>query len=332
MMDMRAVVAERPGGPEVLSLVTRPVPRPAAGEVLIRVVAAGVNRPDLMQRSGALPAPADVSDILGLEVAGEIVEAGRGVDAGLIGTRVMALLKAGGYAGHAVARADHCLPVPAGLSMAQAAALPEGLFTIWHNLFDRGALKPGETVLIQGGASGIGTLALQLAGAWGAAVIVTAGGPEKCRRLTDMGVAAIDYHHADLVADVLSLTGGRGVDVVLDILGGDMVARHLDCMAPGGRHVGLSFMAGVEASINLGVVMRKGLWLTSSTLRPKGDDEKAAIAAAIRTHLLPLIGPCRVMPVIAQVVSLAQAAKAHADLEGGQNFGKIVLTLAEEQP
>ncbi|RJL05866.1 NAD(P)H-quinone oxidoreductase [Paracoccus aestuarii] len=331
MMDMQAIVAERPGGPEVLSLVTRPVPRPAAGEVLIRVAAAGVNRPDIMQRSGALPAPADVSDILGLEVAGEIVEVGEGVDAALIGTQAMALLKAGGYAGHATACADHCLPVPAGLSLEQAAVLPEGLFTIWHNLFDRGALKPGETVLIQGGASGIGTLALQLALAWGAKVIVTAGGPEKCGRLTEMGAAAIDYRSGDLVAEVQSLTGGRGVDVVLDILGGEMVGRHLECMAPGGRHVGLSFMAGVEATVNLGLVMRKGLWLTSSTLRPKPDDEKAAIAAAIRTHLIPLIGPGRVMPVIAQALPLAQAGKAHADLEGGQNFGKIVLTVAEDR-
>lgn len=244
----------------------------------------------------------------------------------------MALLKAGGYAGHATARADHCLPVPAGLSMEQAAVLPEGLFTIWHNLFDRGALKPGEMVLIQGGASGIGTLALQLALAWGATVIVTAGGPEKCRRLEGMGAAAIDYRSADLVAEVLTLTEGRGVDVVLDILGGAMVGRHLECMAPGGRHVGLSFMAGVEAAVNLGLVMRKGLWLTSSTLRPKGDDEKAAIAAAVRTHLIPLIGPGRVMPVIAQEVPLAQAGKAHADLEGGQNFGKIVLTMVEDRP
>lgn len=330
MTRMQAIVAERPGGPEVLSQVTRPVPRPGAGEVLIRVAAAGVNRPDILQRSGALPAPADASDILGLEVAGEIVEAGEGIEAALVGTQVMALLKAGGYAGYAIARADHCLPVPAGLSLPEAAALPEGLFTIWHNLFDRGGLKPGETVLIQGGASGIGTLALQLAQAWGATVIATAGGPGKCARLTAMGAAAIDYRNGDPVAEVLALTEGRGVDVVLDILGGEMVGRHLACMAPGGRHVGLSFMAGVEATIDLGLVMRKGLWLTSSTLRPKGDAEKAAIAEAVRRHLIPLIGPGRVMPVIAQRVPLAHAGRAHADLEGGENFGKIVLTVAEE--
>ncbi|MCQ0970485.1 NAD(P)H-quinone oxidoreductase [Paracoccus sp. TK19116] len=329
-MDMEAIIAERPGGPEVLSVVRRPVPRPGQGEVLIRVAAAGVNRPDVMQRSGALPAPADVSDILGLEAAGEIVEAGEGVDAGMVGTKVMALLKAGGYAGCALVRADHCLPVPQGLSMAQAAVLPEGLFTIWHNLFDRGGLKAGETVLIQGGASGIGTLALQLALAWGAKVIVTAGGPEKCQRLIDMGADAIDYRNTDLVAEVLALTDGHGVDVVLDILGGDMVGRHLECMATGGRHVGLSFMAGGDATVNLGLIMRKGLWLTSSTLRPKSDAEKSAIADAVWTHLLPLIGPGRVMPVIAQSLPLARAAQAHADLEGGNNFGKIVLTVSEE--
>lgn len=325
-MDMQAIIAEHAGGPEVLTLVERPVPTPGTGEVLIHVAAAGVNRPDVLQRSGALPAPADVSDILGLEVSGEIVAAGSGVDSALIGTRVMALVKAGGYASHVLARADHCLPVPDGLDMLQAAVLPEGLFTIWHNLFDRGALKPGQTVLIQGGASGIGTLALQLARAWGAEVIVTAGGAAKCARLQKMGATAIDYHSADLVAEVLRLTQGRGVDVVLDILGGDMVSKHLACMAPGGRHIGLSFMTGMIAPVDLGLVMRKGLWLSSSTLRPKSCAEKAAIAAEVRAHLLPLIGPGMVAPVISQVFALADAAQAHALLESGGNFGKIVLS------
>lgn len=324
---MQAVVADHPGGPEVLTLVDRPVPAPASGEVLIRIAAAGVNRPDIMQRSGALPAPAGVSDILGLEVAGHIVAVGDGVDAGLIDSTVMALLKAGGYADHAVARADHCLPIPDGLSLTQAAVLPEGLFTIWHNLFDRGGLKPGCAVLIQGGASGIGTLALQLALAQGATVIVTAGGAEKCSRLSAMGAKAIDYRTADLIAEVLRLTDGRGVDVVLDILGGDMVSKHLACMAPGGRHIGLSFMSGMIAPVDLGLVMRKGLWLSSSTLRPKGDDEKAAIAADVRAHLLPLIGTDRVLPVISGQFPLAEAAAAHSLLESGSNFGKIVLTV-----
>lgn len=325
-MDMQAIIAGRPGGPEVLALVNRPIPGPGQGEVLIRTAAAGVNRPDVMQRSGALPAPADVSDILGLEVSGNIVATGAGVDTALTGTRVMALVKAGGYASHALARADHCLPVPDGLDMLQAAVLPEGLFTIWHNLFDRGALQPGQTALIQGGASGIGTLALQLAQAWGAKVIVTAGGADKCARLRAMGAEAIDYRHSDLVAEVARLTDGRGVDVVLDILGGDMVSRHLACMAPGGRHIGLSFMSGMISPVDLGLVMRKGLWLSSSTLRPKSDTEKAAIAADVRAHLLPLIGPGKVCPVISQVFPLAEAAAAHALLEGGDNFGKIVLS------
>lgn len=326
---MQAVIAQSPGGPEVLTLVTRPVPAPGPGEVLIRTAAAGVNRPDLMQRSGALPAPTDVSDILGLEVAGEITATGEGVDPAMLGTAVMALVKAGGYAEQVTARADHCLPIPEGLSAQEAAVLPEGLFTIWHNLFDRGALRPGDHVLVQGGASGIGTLALQLARARGARVIVTAGGAEKCARLAAMGVDAIDYRTADLTAEVLRLTDDRGVDVVLDILGGDFINKHLASMAPGGRNIGLSFMAGVIAPVDLGLVMRKGLWLSSSTLRPKSDAEKSAIAADVRKNLLPLIGPDKVRPVVSTVLPLAEAAKAHSLLEGGQNLGKIVLTTRE---
>ena len=326
--EMQAVIARAPGGPEVLTTVSRPVPRPGPGEVLIAVAAAGVNRPDVMQRSGALPAPADVSDILGLEVAGEVLATGAEVTGWQPGDRVMALVKAGGYAEQVVARADQCLPVPEGLSLQEAAVLPEGLFTIWHNLFERGALKPGERVLIQGGASGIGTLALQLALAWGAEVIVTAGGPEKCARLEEMGARAIDYRSADLAdlaAEVLRLTDGQGVDVVIDILGGDAVNAHLACMAPGGRHIGLSFMTGMVAPVDLGLVMRKGLWLSSSTLRPKSDAEKASIAAGLRAALLPLVGPGKVRPVLSAVLPLAEAARAHALLEGGANFGKIAL-------
>lgn len=326
---MKAVIAARPGGPEVLTPVDRPVPTPGKGEVLIRVAAAGVNRPDIMQRSGALPAPDDVSDVLGLEVAGDIVAIGDDVAPAALGTTVMALLKAGGYAEFAVARASHCLPVPDGLSLEEAAVLPEGLFTIWHNLFDRGALRAGETVLIEGGASGIGTLALQLVQAMGGKVIVTAGGAEKCERLAAMGASPIDYRTADLVEAVLRLTGGRGVDVVLDILGGDAVNRHLACMASGGRHIGLSFMTGMIAPVDLGLLMRKGLWLSSSTLRPKSDEEKAAIAADVRETLLPLVGPGKVRPVLSRAFPLAGAAQAHALLESGDNVGKIVLTMRQ---
>lgn len=326
---MKAVIAERPGGPEVLILVDRPRPRPGPGEVLIRVAAAGVNRPDIMQRTGALPPPPGVSDILGLEVAGDVVALGEGTDSALEGARVMALVKAGGYAEHAVAQAGHCLPVPPGLGLEEAAVLPEGLFTIWHNLFDRGALRSGETVLIEGGASGIGTLALQLAQALGARVIATAGGPEKCARLAAMGVGAIDYRKDHLAQEVLRLTGDRGVDVVLDILGGDAVNRHLACMAPGGRHIGLSFMTGMMAPVDLGLLMRKGLWLSSSTLRPKSDAEKTQIAQAVRDRFLPLLGPGKVRPVISRSFPLADVAKAHALLESGANVGKIVLTMGD---
>lgn len=324
---MTAVIAGTAGGPDVLKAVRRDVPRPAAGEVLIAVAAAGVNRPDIMQRSGALPAPAGLSDILGLEVAGQVIACGDMADPGLLGTEVMALVKAGGYATHVCASADHCLPIPAGLSLTEAAALPEGLFTLWHNLFDRGALRSGETLLIEGGASGIGTLAIQLAQAVGASVIATAGGPDKCATITAMGASAIDYRQPGQAERTLALTRGRGVDVVLDILGGEAVNRHFAVMVPGGRHVGLSFMTGMMAPVDLGLLMRKGLWLTSSTLRPKSDAEKAGIARAVLRHLLPLLGEGRVRPVISTVLPLARAAEAHRLLEGGSNVGKIVLEM-----
>jgi len=326
---MKAVIATTPGGPEVLQVVERPVPAPGAGEVLIRIAAAGVNRPDIMQRSGALPAPPDASDILGLEVAGHIEAVGADVERFAAGDAVMALVKSGGYAEWVVAKAEQCLPVPEGLGLVEAALLPEGLFTIWHNLFDRGGLRAGDRVLIEGGASGIGTLALQLAIASGAEVIVTAGGPEKCAALEVMGAHAIDYKTADLTAEVLRLTGDRGVDVVLDILGGDAVNRHLASMAPGGRHIGLSFMSGMVAPVDLGLLMRKGLWLSSSTLRPKSDAEKAAIARDVEAHLLPLIGPDKVRPLRSKTFPLAEAAAAHAFLESGRNVGKIALIVEE---
>ncbi|WP_083660465.1 NAD(P)H-quinone oxidoreductase [Acuticoccus yangtzensis] len=328
---MKAVVATAPGGPDVLAVVDRPVPAPGPGEVLIRVATAGVNRPDIMQRSGALPAPADVSDILGLEVAGHVEAVGEGVDTLAEGEAVMALVKAGGYAEWVVTKAAQCLPIPDGLSLHEAALLPEGLFTIWHNLFDRGCLRAGERALIEGGASGIGTLALQLALAWGAEVVVTAGGPDKCAALEAMGARAIDYRTADLTAEVLRLTGGHGADVVLDILGGDAVNRHLAAMAPGGRHIGLSFMAGMMAPVDLGLVMRKGLWLSSSTLRPKSDAEKAAIARDVAAHLIPLIGPGKVRPVLSEAFALQDAAAAHALLESGRNIGKIALLVSESR-
>lgn len=326
---MRAVIAD---GQDTMMLVDRPVPEPGAGEARIRMAAAGVNRPDIMQRTGALPTPPDAPDILGLEVAGHVEAVGDGVDPVLMGRPVMALVKGGGYAERVVARADHCLPVPEGLSLTDAAALPEGLFTIWLNLFDRGGLAPGDHVLIEGGAGGIGTLALQLVLSHGARPIVTAGGPRTCAVLEAMGADAIDYRTGDLGEAVLRLTDGRGVDVVLDILGGDAVNRHLACMAPGGRHIGLSFMQGMMAPVDLGLVMRKGLWLSSSTLRPKTDADKADIARAVRDRLLPLVGPDGVRPVISRVLPLRDAMAAHDLLDSGGNIGKVVLTPTADAP
>ncbi|MBY6048557.1 NAD(P)H-quinone oxidoreductase [Vannielia litorea] len=325
---MKAITASQPGGPEVLEVTDRPQPQPGPGEVLIEVAAAGVNRPDIMQRSGALPAPPGVTDILGLEVSGTVLAVGEGVQSPAVGETVMALLNGGGYAECALASADLCLPVPEGLSPTEAAVLPEGLFTLWHNLFERGRLAPGETVLIHGGSSGIGTLGIQLALATGVQVITTAGGPEKCARLEAMGARAIDYRTGPHAEAVLDLTQGEGVNVVLDIVGGAALAQNLDCLAPEGRHVSLSFMAGPQAQVDLSKVMRKGLWLTSSTLRPKPAHEKARLARAVRQHLLPLLGPGKVAPLLSRSFPLTQAAEAHRFLESGQNFGKIALQIA----
>lgn len=330
---MQAVIAARPGGSEVLTCVERSQPEPGPGEVVIQVAAAGVNRPDILQRSGALPAPPAAGDVLGLEVSGVVVARGAGVATPELGARVMALLDGGGYADYARAAADLCLPLPESLSELEGAALPEGLFTLWHNLFERGRLRPGETVLIHGGASGIGTLGTQLARAAGARVLATAGGAEKCARVAALGAEALDYRAGDYTPAVTELTAGRGVDVVLDIVGGDYIGRNLDCLAAEGRHVSLSFMAGPLAEVDLGKVMRKGLWLTSSTLRPKPAHEKARLARQVARHLLPLLGPDRVRPIISRRFALTQAAAAHDRLESGENFGKVVLvpgTAAEE--
>ncbi|MFT9160003.1 MAG: NAD(P)H-quinone oxidoreductase [Acetobacter sp.] len=327
---MQAVIAEGKGGPEVLRTITCDIPRPGAQDVLIRVAVAGVNRPDIGQRTGALPVPADASAVLGLEVAGRVVNIGEGVNPDLIGQNVMALVKSGGYAQYVVAKAAQCLLVPDGLSLTQAAILPEGLFTLWHNLFDRGALASGDWVLIEGGASGIGTLGLQLAQAIGARVIVTAGGPEKCKRLAQMGAIALDYQQDDIAARVMDITAGQGVNVVLDILGGDAVNQHLFCMAPQGRHIGLSFMQGAMAPVDLGLVMGKGLWLSSSTMRPKSDEEKALICTQVKHRLLPLIAQKKVLGVLCRTFPLEQACQAHEFLESGSNFGKIALVVQEE--
>jgi NADPH:quinone reductase len=326
---MKAVIAREPGGPEVLELVQRPVPTPAAGEVLIRVVAAGVNRPDLMQRNGA-PVPPGSTDVLGLEAAGIVVALGSGVDELAVGDRVMALLNGGGYAEYCVAQAAHCLPVPAGLSLEAAAGVPEAAFTVWHNLFELGRLSSGDTVLIHGAASGVGSFAVQCAHAAGARVIATAGGPHKVAMLQALGVwRAIDRHLDDFVCVVNDCTEGRGVDVVLDNIGGPYVTRNLAAMAMGGRHVSLSFLQGANIELDLQVLMRKNLSLTSSTLRPKSHAEKARLAVYIRSRMLPWLASGLVAPQLHAQLPLCQAADAHRLLEANANVGKVVLTVAQ---
>jgi putative PIG3 family NAD(P)H quinone oxidoreductase len=320
-----AIIAREPGGPEVLQRVERPMPSPGADEVLIRVAAAGVNRPDLMQRSG-MPTPPGVTDVLGLEAAGTVVAVGRDVEDLAVGDRVMALLNGGGYAQYCVALAAQCLPVPAALSLEDAAGAPEAAFTVWHNLFELGRLRAGDSVLIHGAASGVGSFAVQCAHAAGARVIASAGGAEKVALLKGLGVwQAVDRHCEDFVAVIAECTQGRGVDVVLDNVGGPYVARNLMAMATGGRHVSLSFLQGAKIELDLQLLMRKSLSLTSSTLRPKSVEEKARLATCIRENLLPWIASGLVRPLIHARLPLGQAAEAHRLLESNANLGKVLL-------
>jgi putative PIG3 family NAD(P)H quinone oxidoreductase len=320
-----AVIARQPGGPEVLHSVERPMPLPQTDEVLIRIAAAGVNRPDLMQRNG-MPLPPGVTDVLGLEAAGTVVAIGSNVTAFAPGDRVMALLNGGGYAQYCVALASHCLPVSAELALEDAAGVPEAAFTVWHNLFELGRLGAGDTVLIHGAASGVGSLAVQCAHAAGARVIATAGGAEKVALLQALGVwRAVDRHTEDFVAVVAECTEGRGVDVVLDNVGGPYVARNLAAMAAGGRHVSLSFLQGAKIELDLQLLMRKSLSLTSSTLRPKSVEEKARLAQCIRANLLPWLASGQVRPLIHARLALGQAADAHRLLESNANLGKVLL-------
>lgn len=325
---MIAVIAREPGGPEVLQLVQRPVPSPQPGEVLIRVAAAGVNRPDLMQRSG-LPTPPGVTDVLGLEAAGIVVARGCDVDEFAVGDRVMALLNGGGYAEYCVAEAAHCLPVLVGVSLHHAAGIPEAAFTVWHHLFELGRLRSGDSVLIHGAASGVGSFAVQCAQAAGARVIATAGGPQKVAMLQALGVwRALDRHTEDFVRVVQDCTEDRGVDVVLDNVGGPYVARNLAALAMGGRHVSLSFLQGAHIELDLGLLMRKSLSLTSSSLRPKSHAEKARLAVCIRSRVLPWLASGLVSPQLHAQIPLAQAAEAHRLLEANANVGKVVLSVA----
>jgi putative PIG3 family NAD(P)H quinone oxidoreductase len=324
---MRAVEIARPGGPEVLTLATRPVPAPGVGEILIRVAAAGVNRPDALQRAGAYDPPKGASDLPGLEAAGEVVAVGPDASMWRVGDRVTALTPGGAYAEFVATHESHALPWPERLSAEQAAALPETYFTVWTNLFDRAGLRPGEVVLIHGGSSGIGTTAVQLARVFGARVFTTVGSAEKARAVEALGAeAAINYREADFVEAIRTATEGRGADVVLDMVGGDYIPRNVRAAADGGRIVMIAFLNGPMAELNFAQVMTKRLILTGSTLRPRTTAEKAAIAAALRRHVWPLIESGRIAPVMDQVFGLADAAMAHARMESSSHIGKIVLS------
>jgi NADPH2:quinone reductase len=326
---MKAIAITEFGAPEVLRETTRPDPVPAAGEALIRVHASGVNRPDVLQRKGLYPPPAGASDLPGLEVAGEIVggDAAELAAAGLqLGDRVCALVAGGGYAELCAAPIGQCLPVPEGVSEVEAASLPETFFTVWSNVFDRARLRQGETLLVQGGSSGIGVTAIQLGKAFGATVIVTAGDDAKCQACLRLGADhAINYKTQDFAAEVKRLTSGRGADVVLDMVAGPYVARELDCLADDGRIVVIAVQGGVKAEIDAGAVLRRRLTITGSALRPRPVAFKAAIAKALRERVWPLLESRTVQAVVHAEFPAAQAAQAHALMESGQHIGKIVL-------
>ncbi len=327
---MRVIEITSFGGPDVLRLAQRPAPVAGSGEVLIRVAASGVNRPDVLQRTGNYPVPPGASDIPGLEVAGEIVsgDAGAMAAAGFkIGERVCALVAGGGYAEFCVAPVGQCLPVPPGLSDVEAASLPETFFTVWSNVFERAALQQGETLLIQGGSSGIGVTAIQIAKAMGATVLVTAGSDEKCVACVALGADhAINYKTSDFALEAKRLTNGQGVDVILDMVAGSYVAREVECLAEDGRLVIIALQGGIKAEFNAGLVLRKRLSITGSTLRPRSLAFKTAIAAALKDKVWPLIANGSIKPVIYSTFAAADAAKAHALMESNQHVGKIVLT------
>ena len=324
---MTAIAIRAPGGPEVLVPKPRPVPAPGAGEILVKVLAAGVNRPDVMQRQGLYPPPAGAPDIPGLEIAGEVTALGHGVTRWKPGERVMALVVGGGYAQFCLAHESHALPAGQ-LSDVEAAAIPETFFTVWHNVFERGALKRGETVLIHGGSSGIGTAAIQLAHAFGARVIVTAGSAEKCDACRKLGAdVAINYKTEDFVAKTKEATGDQGADVILDMVGGDYIGRNYEAAAVEGRIVQIAFQGSPKATVDFRRIMLKRLHHTGSTLRSRSVADKGAIARAIEQNVLPLIAAGKVRAVVDSTFPLEKAAQAHARMEASVHIGKIVLTL-----
>ena len=325
---MRVIEISQPGPPDVLKPAERPDPTLAAGEVLIDVAAAGINRPDILQRYGKYPPPPGASDIPGLEVAGTIAAIGKDVTAWVGGEQVCALLAGGGYAERAAVPQEQVLPVPKGLSLIEAAAIPETFFTVWTNVFERGRLKKGESILIHGGTSGIGTTAIQLANAFGARVLTTAGTDEKCEAARKLGAdVAFNYRTTDWAAATMAATDGHGVDVVLDIVGGDYIPRNLGLLAVEGRLVQIAFLKQAKAEIDFSVMMRKRAWITGSTLRPRTPVEKGAIAAELKRHVWPLLEAGTVKPIIYKVFPFAQASEAHRLMEAGTHIGKIVLDV-----
>jgi NADPH:quinone reductase len=326
---MIAIEIAAPGGPDALQPVERPTPDPREGEVLVRVDAAGVNRPDLMQRLGKYPPPPGASDIPGLEIAGTVAATGRGVHRWREGDRICALVSGGGYAEYCVAPEPQCLPIPAGMDGVTAAAIPETFFTVWTNLFERAGLRPGERVLVHGGASGIGTTAIQLARAFGANVIATAGSYTKCGACERLGALAINYRTTDFVFAVRDMTAGRGVDVILDIVGGDYLPRNLECLALNGRLVQIGLMGGPTAFVNLTPVLQKRLTISGSTLRARSVEEKGAIARQLEQRVWSLLAARTVWPIVHGTLPLREAAEAHRLLEAGEVIGKLVLVVGD---
>ncbi len=324
-----AVGFDAPGGPEVLRPETLAIPAPGPGQVLVKTAFAGVNRPDVIQRKGHYPAPPGASPIPGLEISGEVTACGDGVAASVIGQHVCALVTGGGYAQYCLAQADHCLPVPKGLSLAEAAALPETLFTVWHNVFERGWAKEEETLLVHGGTSGIGTMAIKLGKLFGLTVIVTCGSDEKCAAARALGADhAINYKTEDFVEQVKAISGGKGIELVLDMVSGDYVARNLACLAEDGRHVTIAVLGGMTAQLNMAQIMARRLTLTGSTLRARPDRFKALLCDEISRTVWPLVESGELRPEMDRIYPLAEAAAAHARMEAGDHIGKIVLEIA----
>ena len=325
---MKAIEISQPGGPEVLTLVERPKPELKPGQVLIKVKAAGINRPDVFQRQGSYPPPSDASDLPGLEVAGEIVEGDVSGTNFKIGDMVCALTPGGGYAEYCAAPAGNCLPIPEGLSLVEAATLPETYFTVWSNVFDRGQLKKGETLLVHGGASGIGTTAILLARAFGHTVYATVGSDERVAAVEALGATkGINYKTQDFVEEIKTLTNGRGVDVILDMVAGEYINRNLQCLAEDGRTVIIAQLGGSKATINSNMLMRRRLTVTGSTLRPRTPEFKTEIARALEANVWPLFGSGQLKPVVYATFPFADVQKAHAMMDAGEQIGKIVLTL-----